>query len=134
MARIEQQRIPTRPAARTGKADPIRRKAREIERLHETPDVEDRDARAVERGASAGPVRAVESIEAPGVEYLAPLVGMSRDRMIAGLTRLEHAMARLEGSGGGGPNEMTLARTMLAEHLRRLRIIDVDRTPAGSGR
>ena len=132
MARIEQQRIPPRPAARTGKADPVRRRAREVERLHETPGVEDREARAVERTARAAPSAEAQSIEAPGVEYLAPLVGMSRDRMIAGLTRLEHAMARLD--GGGGPNEMTLARTMLAEHLRRLRLVDVDRTPAGSGR
>ena len=134
MARIEQPRIPPRPAARTGKADPVRRRAREVERLHQTPEVEDRDARAVEGAGRAAPPPEAQSIEAPGVEYLAPLVGMSRDRMIAGLTRLEHAMARLDGAGGGAPSEMTLARTMLAEHLRRLRLVDVERGPAGSGR
>ena len=132
MARIDQNRIPPRPSGRTGKADPVRRRTREIERLHEAPGTEERDARAVERTGGSAPAMEVESIAAPGVEYLAPLVGMSRDRMIAGLTRLEHAMARLE--RGGAPDEMTLARTMLAEHLRRLRMVDVERGPGGSGR
>lgn len=128
MARIEQ-RIPPRPAGGARTVDPARRRAREVERLHETPEGEDRAARRVGGSGPAAPLREAASIAAPGTEYLEPLVGMSRDRVIAGLTRLEHAMARLEdGSAGGRASEMTLARTMLAEHLRRLRIVDVDRS------
>ena len=127
MARIEQQRIPPRPAGSPRGVDPVRRRAREVERLHETPGTGEREARPIDRTERAARVREPASIDAPGAEYLEPLVGMSRDRVIAGLTRLEHAMTRLEG-GGGAPTEMTLARTMLAEHLRRLRLVDVDRS------
>ena len=131
MARIEQNRIPPRPSGRARGPDPVRRKAREIERLHELPGTEERDARPIGRTERSAPVAPAASVTAPGTEYLEPLVGMSRDRMIAGLTRLEHAMARLEGTGG--PDEMTLARTMLAEHLRRLRLVETERTgPFGS--
>ena len=129
MARIDQQRIPPRPSATPRGVDPVRRRAQEVERLHEAPGTEDREARSVERAAPARPAREPASIAAPGTEYLEPLVGMSRDRVIAGLTRLEHAMARLEETQAtGGATEMTLARTMLAEHLRRLRLVDIDRS------
>ena len=133
LARIEQQRIPPRPAGGSRGVDPVRRRAREVERLHEAPGTEDREARPVGRAGPAAPAREPASIAAPGTQYLQPLVGMSRDRVIAGLTRLEHAMARLESgaatAGRDAPaTEMTLARTMLAEHLRRLRLVDVDRS------
>lgn len=133
MARIDQQRIPPRPAGSPRGVDPVRRRAREVERLHETPGTEERETRPVGRSGPAAPAREPASIAAPGTEYLEPLVGMSRDRVIAGLTRLEHAMSRLEGgaAASGRATEMTLARTMLAEHLRRLRLVDVDRSGPG---
>ena len=134
MARIDQQRIPPRPAGSSRGVDPVRRRAREVERLHEAPGTEDREARPVGRTGPAQALREPLSISAPGAEYLEPLVGMSRDRVIAGLTRLEHAMARLEtGRGDGAPTEVTLARTMLGEHLRRLRLVDVDRADPFGG-
>ena len=124
MARIDQPRIPPRPAARPGQVERVRPKARQIEALHKAPGEASPE---FEPSARPAPLRESPSIDAPGVEYLEPLVGMSRDRMVASLSRIESTLARIEGDGDGAPSEMTLARMMIAEHLRRLRLVEQDR-------
>ena len=122
MARIDQNRIPPRPSARTDRVGRVRAKQNQVERLYKTPGQE----QAEEVAAEAPRARTVESVTVPGVEYLEPLVGMGRDRMVASLSRIEGAMARLQEAEGtsGAPDEITLARTMIGEHLRRLRIVE----------
>ena len=103
--------------------DALRGRARDAQRLHGLG----------EQGGNVEPERLdrprtgpeIGSISAPDADYLAPLVGMSRDRMIGSLTRIEHMISRLQEREGtqGEPNEMTLARMMISEHLRRLRIV-----------
>ena len=121
MARIDQSRIPPRPAGRPGRVDRVRAKQNQVERLYRTP----AEAQVDEPAIEAPRARQVQSIAAPGPEYLEPLVGMSRDRMVASLSRIEGVMARLQDAEGttGQPDEITLARTMIAEHLRRLRLV-----------
>lgn len=124
MARIDRPRIPPRPAGGAQRIDPVRAKARDIQRLHETPGGAG-GAEAIERGTGGARAQEPHSIAAPDTDYLAPLMGMSRDRIIGSLTRIEHVIARMQEREGtdGTPDEMTLARMMIAEHLRRLRIV-----------
>ena len=124
MARIDQPRIPPRPAGRPARVDRVRQKARQIEGLHKAPGEAKPE---FEPSARTQPAREVQSIDAPGVEYLEPLVGMSRDRMVASLSRIENVLSRLSSRTDGGPDEMSIARMMINEHLRRLRLVDQDR-------
>ena len=126
MARIEQNRIPPRPSARTDRVDRVRNKAREIEALHKAPG----EAQPEEPAVEAPRAREVQSIAAPGPEYLEPLVGMSRDRMVGSLSRIENVLARMQERGGtdGAADEVTLARMMINEHLRRLRLVEDERS------
>ena len=122
MARIDQPRIPPRPAGRPGQVDRVRARQNQIEQLYRAPG----EPQTEEAPVEAPRAREAQSVEAPGVEYLEPLVGMGRDRMVASLSRIENVMARLQQAGGtdGAPDEITLARTMINEHLRRLRIVE----------
>ena len=122
MAGIDPSRVPSRPGA-TPSIKRTRNRAREIERLHETP--EDRAAREIAPSTEAPRREEAASVVAPSVEYLRPLVGMSRDRVIASLSRIENTIARLQERDpeAGEATEMTLARMMIGEHLRRLRIV-----------
>ena len=121
MARIDQSRIPPRPAGGTRGVDPVKRRARQIESLHGT---DGREVR-VPDGAPAARKPAAPSLVAPSEAYLTPLVGMSRDRIVASLSRIENTMARLQAQEGteGVADEVTLARMMISEHLRRLRLV-----------
>ena len=121
MAGIDPSRIPSRPNS----PQPVRRTRRApgIEKLHEAP--EDRAPREIVPTVETERRTPAESVSAPSAEYQRPLVGMSRDRMIASLTRIEHTIARLQERDAelGEATEMTLARMMIGEHLRRLRIV-----------
>ena len=134
MAGIDPSRIPSRPGSAPS-VKRVRNRAQEIERLHETP--EDRAAREIAPTAEAPRREEAASVTAPGVEYLRPLVGMSRDRVIASLSRIENTIARLQERDPNGEEstEMTLARMMIGEHLRRLRIVGEQAdTPPGTRR
>ena len=122
MAGIDPSRIPSRPGG-TPSIQRTRNRAREIERLHETP--EDRAPREIVPSTETPRREEATSVVAPSVDYLRPLVGMSRDRVIASLSRIEHTIARLQerDAQAGEAAEMTLARMMIGEHLRRLRIV-----------
>ena len=134
MARIDRQTIPNRPGA-TRPVDPARSRARDTQRLHGLLDGD--GAPEIERARTSQAPRDAASVLAPEADHLSALVGMSRDRMIGSLTRIEHMIARIqerEGTGGT-PNEMTLARMMINEHLRRLRIVEAgEGEPSGGGR
>lgn len=122
MARIDRPHIPPRSALGVRGLDPVRPRDRHVP---QPQGVREGELPGVEALAGTGPGEPAPSITAPSADYLRPLAGMSRDRVVASLTRIEHALARLQEHEGtaDATDETTLARVMISEHLRRLRIV-----------